>query len=338
MDPVTQGALGAVFAQTHGNQYKLTKAGIIGAIAAITPDLDVLIRSSSDPLFALEFHRHFSHSLLFIPIGALLCCAILYPTLGKRWGLSFKQTFLWCLIGFATHGLLDGCTTYGTQLLWPLSSHRFAWDIISIVDPLVTLPLLILSYLAAKTKKKYYAYSAIVWLACYFSFGYIQHERAIAIGAQKALDRNHQAINIEAKPSLGNLIVWKVIYETDNAYFVDAVKPGLFTHQLWEGESIAKLNISRDLNWLDLSSQQAKDIERFRWFSGGYISLDPKNPLRIVDVRYSMLPNSIEPLWGIELSKTANQAEHVMFESVHNRPQKALNKLLSMIFYSNYKN
>ncbi|KAG1707756.1 ADP,ATP carrier protein 1 [Nymphon striatum] len=45
MDPITQGAFGAVFAQTQGKTKDLAKAAIIGALAGMAPDLDILIRS-----------------------------------------------------------------------------------------------------------------------------------------------------------------------------------------------------------------------------------------------------------------------------------------------------
>src|SRR5690606_29471703 len=47
----------------------------LGALGGMAPDLDVIIRSASDPLLALEYHRHFTHSLAFIPIGGLLVAA-----------------------------------------------------------------------------------------------------------------------------------------------------------------------------------------------------------------------------------------------------------------------
>ncbi|MEZ9417274.1 metal-dependent hydrolase, partial [Vibrio sp. 10N.286.49.E1] len=71
---------------------------------------------------------------------------------------------------------------------------------------------------------------------------------------------------------------------------------------VYPGESIAKLNVSSDLPWLDSNSQQAKDIERFRWFSNGYIAQDPSDDLRIIDVRYSIVPNQLKALWSIKLS------------------------------------
>ncbi|GAL32009.1 integral membrane protein [Vibrio maritimus] len=41
-------------------------AGALGLLSGLAPDIDVLIRSSHDPLLFLEFHRQFTHSLLFI--------------------------------------------------------------------------------------------------------------------------------------------------------------------------------------------------------------------------------------------------------------------------------
>ena len=72
MDPVSQGAFGAIFAQTISNKKKLIAGSILGCLAGLAPDIDVLIRSSTDPLLKLEFHRQFTHSLVFIPIGALI--------------------------------------------------------------------------------------------------------------------------------------------------------------------------------------------------------------------------------------------------------------------------
>ena len=62
MDPVTQSALGASLAQTKSKPNKVWVAAILGCIAGLAPDLDVLIFSSEDPLLFLEYHRQFTHS------------------------------------------------------------------------------------------------------------------------------------------------------------------------------------------------------------------------------------------------------------------------------------
>ena len=74
MDPLTQGVLGAVLPQaTAARALCAPGAGLLGFLAGMAADLDVLIRSSSDPLLFPEYHRQFTHSLMFIPSGAYLC-------------------------------------------------------------------------------------------------------------------------------------------------------------------------------------------------------------------------------------------------------------------------
>ena len=121
MDPLSQGSLGAALAQSGSNPAKIKAATLLGCFGGLAPDLDVFIFSPTDPLLFLEFHRQFTHSLVFIPLGALLVATILHRFLGK--GLRFRESYLFCLLGYATHGLLDTCTTYGTQLLSHTCAH-----------------------------------------------------------------------------------------------------------------------------------------------------------------------------------------------------------------------
>ncbi|MGH1373446.1 MAG: metal-dependent hydrolase [Cellvibrionaceae bacterium] len=332
MDPLTQGVVGALVAQTTASKDKIGKACMIGALAGMAPDLDVLIRSSGDPLLALEFHRHFTHSLLFVPIGGLICALALFPLLGKRWNIGFWELAKWCWLGYATHGLLDAFTSYGTQLLWPFSNYRVAWDGISVIDPLFTLPILGLLIYAARKGKASAATLGIIWGASYLALGLVQHQRAMNIGETIAAERGHTPINLEAKPSFANLIVWKVVYETEDNYHVDAVRPGLTGNKHWAGDSIPKLDIERDLPWLDPLSQQAKDIERFRWFSAGYIAVDKHNPNQIIDIRYSMLPQKIDPLWGIRLAQTSDATAPAMYYTQRSDSSRAINELYEMLF------
>lgn len=331
MDPFTQGAFGALFSQTNGKSKDLAKAAVIGAIAGMVPDLDILITSSEDSLLALEYHRHFTHSLFFIPFGGLLCAVVLYPLLGRFIGITFLQTLLWCFLGFASHGLVDSLTSYGTQLFWPFTNRRVAWDIVSIVDPLVTIPLLIFICFSAFTKMRRYTIIGIVWIFLYFSLSIYQQGRAIHEGQKLVEKRGLNVLNIEVKPSFANILVWKIIITTDDSYYVDAVKVGWDQPIIWEGDSVKKLDYARDLPWLDLKSQQQKDIERFRWFSSGYIALDKNNPLRVVDIRYSLLPHNIKPLWGIELSRTTDQNLHVQFYHEREDRSNSLQTLWTML-------
>ncbi|WP_428086280.1 metal-dependent hydrolase [Candidatus Thioglobus sp.] len=311
MDPITQGALGAIAAQNIGKK-QLIIASIFGFLSGMAPDLDVFISSDLDPLLFLEYHRQFTHSLIFIPIGGALCAALFYLFTPKKYNISFKQTWLFCSIGYATHGLLDICTSYGTQWLWPFSDVRFSWNVISIVDPIFTLPLIVLISLAIIKQKVKFSRWAIIWIIAYLLLGFVQKQRAEYHALALAETRGHQPSALLVKPSFGNIIVWKAIYEHQNKFYVDAVRVGL-SSKIYTGDSIEKLDRTKSFAWLEAKGQQNKDIDRFNWFSQGFLAVHPDYPNRIIDMRYAFLPNKIDALWMIELAADKNNDVHVKY-------------------------
>ncbi len=330
MDPLTQGIVATTAAQTYSKKNNIIIASIIGFLAGLAPDIDIFIRSDTDPLLFLEYHRQFTHSLIFIPIGSFICAAVFYLLFAKRFNLSFKYTYIFSIIGYSTHGIIDTFTTYGTQLFWPFTNERLAWNTISVIDPLFTLPVIILCLIAFIKKNKTFSFYAFAWMIIYQTVGLSQKIRAEEIISNYALEQGHKVNMIEAKPSFANIIVWKVIYSDDESYYVNAIQLGL-THKIYKGDKILKLNIERDFKWLDLNSQQAKDLERFRWFSNNYLGIDKNNNNIIFDIRFSAIPNEAEGLWGIRLDKNKLNNEHI--EYITNR-KKNINRypiLIDMI-------
>jgi inner membrane protein len=329
MDPISQGVLGASWAQARTGRERLPVAGLLGAVAGLAPDLDTLIQSANDPLLFLEYHRQFTHSLAFAPVGALVCTLLLYQAVRAR--LRFGEAYLSCLLGFASHGLLDACTSYGTELLWPFSDTRVAWSIIAVVDPGFTLPILVLVMLAAYRKRIRYAQLAVVWAAVYLALAVVQHGRAEAAGGAIAAERGHRPVRLEVKPAFASLLLWKIIYEFDGRYYVDAVRTG-FALTRYPGASISKLDIRRDFPWLDPGSRQAADVERFRHISDDFLAVDPAEPARIVDMRYSMVPNEISAFWAIVLDQRTPPDEHVGFVTTRQAAPEQARRLFDMLF------
>ena len=328
MDPISQAALGAAAAQSAIKKWDLAKIGIIGALAGMAPDLDVLIQSSKDPLLQLEYHRQFTHSLIFIPLGAALCALIFWPFVHRS--MSFKAVWIVALAGYATHGLLDACTTYGTLLLWPFSDARIAWNTISVIDPLFTLPLLGFVIAAGVKKSEIIARLGMAWVAFYLLIGVIQEERAMVAGEAIAAQRGHAPAVVSAKPSFGNLLLWKTVYEYDDKFWVDAVRVGSTT-TIIAGDRVKRLDLTAAFPWLDPKSQQAKDVERFRWFSNDYLAVDRDDPLLVVDMRYSHLPNEVKGLWGIRLDPDATVDQHVTWIARRTANSERFEQLWAML-------
>ena len=329
MDPVSQGAFAASLSQSASKPQNIIIACILGFLSGMVPDLDIFIRSENDPLLFLEYHRQFTHSLIFIPIGGLICAVVFY-FLFARFKLSFKHTYLFCTLGYATHGLLDSFTSYGTQLFWPFTNYRVSWNTISIIDPVFTIPVLFLLLFAAIKRKPKIALVGLIWALTYLTIGFVQNYRATQVGWQLAEQRSHEPIALNAKPTFGNMILWKVMYETKDRFYTDGIRLG-FETKLYSGTSIAKLNVQQDFPWLDLNSQQAKDLQRFAWFSQDYVSVDPNQPNRVFDTRYSLIPTETNGLWSIWLNPNADNKTHVRYEHDRDRGNDKRDQFLKML-------
>ena len=327
MDPVSQGAVGAAFAQSAAKKENIILIGFIGFLAGLAPDLDVLIRSEDDPILFLEYHRQFSHSLFFIPIGSFFVALFIFPFV--RGLMSLRMVYIASFLGYATHGLLDACTSYGTQLFWPFSDQRVTWNNISIVDPIFTVPIVILLAIAITKRKRIFSFFAIGWITFYLSLGFIQYERTLSAAMDLANSRGHNAERMTLKPSFGNLILWKSIYQHEETYYVDAIRT-VHSSTWCLGESIEMFDYQYHLPSLDKDSQQAKDIERFRWFSQDYLGYDDKNSL-VTDIRYSMIPNQIAPMWGLVIDTEQSIDDHATWWTSRSLDQSQLDLFKEML-------
>jgi inner membrane protein len=74
----------------------------------------------------------------------------------------------------------------------------------------------------------------------------------------------------------------------------------------------------------------AYDIERFRFFSQGYLYRYSDEANVVGDLRYAMFPDSIKPLWGIRMNPATPEV-HVSMEYFRDPSQRAFDRLWRMI-------
>ena len=329
MDPLSQGVIGASLSQSFSNNRNIFFVFIVGFLSGVFPDIDIFFRSNHDPLLFLEFHRQFTHSLIFIPLGGFIFTLIFYGLFFKLIPFGFLKTWLFATLGYGTHGLLDACTSYGTQLLWPFSNERISLNNISIIDPLFTIPVLIFLILSLKKRRSFWAKIALGWALIYLVIGFIQNHRAEQVANEIVTQRNHHPEIISVKPSFGNLILWKIIYQYNGYFYIDAVNIGP-KKEIFTGQKIKKFNKHNLSYFDDLSDIQKKDIDRFLWFSQDFVAINPQNEYELLDIRYSNLPNEIGGLWGIHL--TPNMESHVEFISNRSLQKRDFKQFFQMIF------
>jgi len=271
VDPLSQAMIGSGLAASAAKRDTVRKAVVCGALGGMAPDIDIIIRSAADPLMAVEYHRHFTHSIFFIPFGGLLVAALIWLILYRRQG-SFWTIYLFATLGFATHGFLDACTSYGTRLLWPVSNLRVSWNVISIVDPIYTFPLLgfVIAGVIKKSVRLIQVGFALSLL--YLGYGYMKHEQVDGIVRELAQSRGHGVERILLNPTIANNRLWRTVYQHEGRYYVDAVLvPPFQAHSIHEGTSVVTIDKETVFPSLPADSVQREDIRRFAYFSQDFI-------------------------------------------------------------------
>jgi len=313
MDSITQGVLGAAAAQMIlGGKAQLgRRAWLYGCVGGIAPDLDIFIRSASDPMVALEYHRHFTHSLLFIPIGGAL--AALPWALRRVHRAQALAIIAATTAGYATHALLDAFTSYGTMLLWPFSRARVAWNWIAIVDLGYTLPLLVGVIMAARRRSRWPAVAALIVCNLYLGLCGLQRWRALAAQERLIAARGHSASRAAVFPTLLNHVTWRSLYVADGVVFADKVRAPWFAQgRVIEGSRVRLLEVEQAPAAAREDPRTRAALEMFAWFSDGWLAEDPVDEGAIGDLRYALQPGDVASMWKIRLDPGA--AAPVVFE------------------------
>src|SRR6266852_5067735 len=121
-------------AQPVNRQRIITWALMFGAIF---PDSDVFREFfSHNDLLILTWHRSITHSLVCLPIFAIILAALTrWFARRRKWDSpSFGVLFAIYAIGILSHILLDLVTSFGTMIWSPVTWSRPAWDLIFIID------------------------------------------------------------------------------------------------------------------------------------------------------------------------------------------------------------
>ncbi len=280
----------------------------------MVPDLDIFIRSSTNPTLFLQYHRNFTHALAFAPIGALIVAGLfllLFKSLRGKW----PYVLLGAFVAYLTHGILDSATSYGTLLWWPFSDRRVAWDLISIIDPVFTLFLVIGVIVAYKKQVRYPTVIALFACVIYLGFGYWQHSRALNAQAALAATRHQSITKGRVMPELATLYRYRSVYIDNQQIYIDQIMTPLFQSTIAITGTATPLFVADDLpDAIKHSALLLNDYTIFDWFSDGYVTALSQHPLILADVRYL---RSLQPLrtnWVIQFPSDPSR-KHVYWQS-----------------------
>lgn len=287
MDTFTHALMGVAVGEAFFRKRLGRGTLLTAASASILPDLDMIAGFWGNGFQSLAWHRAESHSLILT--------ALVAPAFGWLAAQIFTQgekVCLWSLLVLTAlwlHITLDLCTSWGTEALAPFSKTRYAWDLLPIIDPFISLPLLLAAFLTLipplRRTARIAATTALLCCAAYTGAGGWMNWQAKQI-ARKAFSAP-AATKLRAIPAFGTIFLWNVIaHRAPDSFQTISVST-------WIGQPVLPL-----MNYppCDLSlCQRAAQLPTGQLLlrtSGGYMYFAPSdssaNPylVMIYDIRY----------------------------------------------------
>ncbi len=227
MDSITHAVVGAAIGQLALPPSIGKKRLILGAIIASLPDLDFIFYPFFGDLEELALHRTASHSLLAIlsiPIMVWIVCLYRqYRNRGLQGGvtpITWASFWWWCLF---SHVALDCFTTYGTGIYWPFSDKLIALDNLFIVDPLLTVPLIICCwFILRKDEELSRRKAALISLligGIYIAFTLGSKSIGMTTFENSLHQKNIAYEKLVTLPTNFNSILWRGIAKTSDGYY-----------------------------------------------------------------------------------------------------------------------
>jgi len=331
MDSLTQIVLGAAVGEVVLGKKVGNKAMLWGAIAGTIPDLDVFLNFFVDDLRGNELHRGVSHSILFSIFIAPLLGWLIYKIYSKSNEATQKE---WSWLAFwavFTHPLLDCHTTFGTQLLWPLP-YRVAYNNIFVVDPLYTIPFLVLLIIVAFYKRDSETRRRINLAGIIISSSYMAWTLGVKAYVHANFTQNLEANNIQFSrlstvPTPFNSILWMGTAETEDGYIVGA-------YSLLDKSKIIDLKEVNHHHYLIDSLKDNSTIERLKFLSKGwYIITQDSNNLKFNDIRFGpMMTKDREAKYPFGYRLEWENEELKAIQERPNREELDMKKVFSELF------
>jgi len=285
MDNLTHALLGGLIVAACVPAERRRAALVAGAVIATLPDLDVFW-PWADPVAAFTMHRSATHSLLVLPFVGLLMWLGWRPLRPVR-----ESPWRWLIaiqLALLTHPLLDACTVYGTQLLWPLERPPVMWATLFIIDPLVTLPLLVGFVLAWRSREQrratFWNGAGLVLCAVYVAWSGLAKTMLDRTVHAELAKKGYTAALVLTEPTPFNTLAWRiVVVRIDGRQYFE----GFFSYVTGRITPLQPMISQPEL--LDVAPSPA--LRRLQWFTQGFYSVqDIGKDVVLSDLRMGVDP------------------------------------------------
>lgn len=219
MDTITHALFGAVCAAAVTRTASIEISDLhrrmaITGVAAAFPDIDYLGFWIEPLLFLAEWHRSATHSLVLLPIWAVLLTSCYMPW---RWARDHWRTIytLTCL-GILSHIPLDLVTPFGIKVFYPLSETPYRFGITFFIDGYFTAILVLTLATCLWRPASKTVLSGLILLSAYLGSQWLLKTEALRV----ATTQFPESTDLHALPQPFSPFYWQLIKRSGETYQV----------------------------------------------------------------------------------------------------------------------
>jgi inner membrane protein len=241
-----------------------------GAFFGTLPDLDVLVAPLLDTAGNLWWHRGPSHSLLVM----IAASWFLSPWLARWWRrdkVSRSRAGWFVFAAWSTHVLIDCFTVYGTSVFWPFPLPRTGLDLLFIIDPLFTLPMMValvwLAFLRDRKSAPRRMHINLCGLGVSTAYVLLSCLAKHSVSGEFKADLQRRGVVPQATmeaPTPFNIVLWRAVADCGDSF--------------WIGYRSVLDRESTPVRWTVIPKRQeelgdlaaTREGRRLKWFTGGW--------------------------------------------------------------------
>ena len=275
MDPITHGLAGATLGHLG---FKRKAAFLVILLSALAPDIDYVTRLWGADIF-LRYHRGITHGILALFLVPLIIGLVF----GYKKG--FFYYFFVAFLSYSAHLFMDLTTQYGTRILSPLDWEQYSLDLMFIIDPYVTIGLLLSVILCRINKQKATLLAMItaVLLVAYTGSRYYLHGKT-----KEFLKEKIDANTYKLCPLPNDFLRWWFVIRSGNEFKVGFAD--LFTNRICVHETYKVHNNDQFIE----KSKKERVVRNFLYFAK-YPYVEVKSGDKMTTVTWRELSFTIRP-------------------------------------------
>jgi len=189
---------------------------IAAAVAGVFPDIDYVMMPIDTLSFITDWHRGPTHSILMIPLWALLLGWLSSLMARQRENLALYT--LVAVVGLFSHIFSDVITAWGTQIFWPLSDYRAVLATSFVIDPIMTALVSIALLASLYWKRRRFAVLGFAALVTYIAMQAVIKSQVETLAEAYAVSRGIDKALITSLPQPLAPFNWTLVISDGDSY------------------------------------------------------------------------------------------------------------------------